>query len=363
MKINRIELINFRNWEEKNFDFSDRVLIYGPNAQGKTNILEALYMVATTSSFRGRDAEVVSRGADFMRVHSQIEKNKIIDAELVYKKIGLDGLRIEKSFLLNGKKRSSIDFVGEFSAIIFSPEDISLISGTPELKRRYLSFTIGQKDREYLFDLLNYKKVLRQRNDLLRRWDLGTIKEEIEVWDKKLAEYGQKIIQKRRELEEFINVKISFYYRELSGEDKEIKFIYEPSLGAETLLDSLTGNRETDIREKTTTTGPHRDSWIITINGDPAATFASRGESRTVILALKLCERDWFRTKGREEPVVLLDDVFSELDESRRKYLIEAFLGSQIIITTTDLEHLDPEFLTGTQLINIQDKKQEDQEL
>ncbi len=354
MKIKEIKLTNFRNWEEDSFNFSDRVLIYGPNAQGKTNILEALYLIATTSSFRGRDAEVITKDKDFMRLCAKIEKEKEIEVSAVYQKIE-NG--IQKEFVINNKKRPSIDFVGEFSAIIFSPEDIALISGTPEIKRRYLSFTIGQKDREYLYDLLNYKKVLRQRNDLLKRWDIGIIRAEIDIWDIKLAEYGQNIIIKRKELEEFINTKISYYYREISREDKEIKFIYEPSLEKDDLLKSLTENRERDIREKSTTNGPHRDSWTITINGVSSAKFASRGEARTVILALKLCERDWFLEKGGDEPVILLDDVFSELDEDRRKYLVDAFLGSQLIITTTDLEHLDKEFISETQLINI--KKEE----
>jgi DNA replication and repair protein RecF len=350
MNISKITLTNFRNWEDKTFDLSERVLIYGPNARGKTNILEALYLVATTSSFRGRDAEVVKSGKDFMRINASIQKGKEVDVELVFKKT--EG-RVEKEHFINNKKRPSIDFIGEFSAIIFSPEDIALIAGTPEMKRRYLSFTIGQKDKEYLYDLLNYKRVLKQRNELLRRCDLGRIKEEIDIWDAKLAEYGERVVEKRRELEGFVNKIISEYYQKLSGEGKTIEFKYEPAIWSESFLDSLRANRDRDLREKTTTTGPHRDSWSVSIDGEQASSFASRGESRTVILALKLCERDWFRKRGGEEPVILLDDVFSELDESRRKYLIEAFLGSQIIMTTTDLEHLDKDFLSGTQLVKI----------
>lgn len=350
MRITKLKLINFRNWEERSFEFSDRVLIYGPNAQGKTNILEALYLLATTRSFRGREAELIKKNTEFLRLLGEVENEHTSEIEIIFKNTGN---RVEKEFQINGRRRPTIDFVGEFSAIVFSPDDLQLVSGPPELKRRYLSFTIGQKDREYLYDLLNYKKVLKQRNDLLKRWDLGTIKSEIDIWDEKLAEYGQKVIEKRKTLEEFINKRIKQYYADLSGEENEIRFVYEPALSGENLKESLAESRDKDIREKITTNGPHRDSWALMIGEDEAAGICSRGEYRTLILALKLCERDWFLSKGGERPVILLDDVFSELDESRRKYLVEAFSGSQLVITTTDLEHLDKDFLTGTQLINI----------
>jgi len=193
MKISKLTLTNFRNWEGKTFEFKEKVLIYGPNARGKTNILEALYFSATTRSFKGRDAEVVTEGRDFMKIEALLEKDDQSDVEIIFNK----GETISKEFRIKGKKRPAIDFVGEFSAVIFSPDDINLISGAPADRRRYLSFTIGQKDKEYLYDLLNYKKILKQRNELLRRADLGTIKDEISIWDTSLAEYGEKVIRKR----------------------------------------------------------------------------------------------------------------------------------------------------------------------
>lgn len=350
MKIKSINLTNFRNWPSMNLDFSDRVLIYGPNALGKTNILEALYLLATTRSFKGRDSELVRKGEEFSRIIGQIYDEKSKEVSVV---LG-DGVKISKEFKINGVKKSSIDFVGEFSAIVFSPDDLLLISGPPELKRRYLSFTIGQKDREYLYNLLNYKKILRHRNDLLKKADLGTIKQEIDIWNETLAENGQKIITKRKVLADFINDRIENYYRELAGEDKKIVFEYEPALWGETLLESLRNAQERDIYERTTTVGPHRDNWILTTKEGPVSSFGSRGEYRTIILALKLCERDWFLENDEIKPVVLLDDVFSELDERRRKYLVSAFSDCQVIMTSTDLDHLDAEFKDSTQLIDIQ---------
>lgn len=352
MKIKKINLTNFRNWDKASFEFSDRVLIYGPNAKGKTNILESLYILATTRSFRGKDQDIIGKGSDFMRLTGKIEQEKEKEAEVVFKK---GEQKIEKEFHISGVKKNSIDFVGDFSAIVFSPEDLLLISGPPDLKRRYLSFTIGQKDREYLFDLLNYKKILRHRNELLKKADLGTIKEEIGVWNQGLAENGQKIIDKRKKLASFINEEISNYYRELAGEENTIRFDYRPELWGETLLESLRNAQEKDILEKVTTVGPHRDTWEIFMNDEPASNFSSRGEFRTIILALKLCERDWFLAHGRENPVILLDDVFSELDEKRRKYLVDAFSDCQTIITTTDLDHLDKELQGNTQLIDIEE--------
>jgi DNA replication and repair protein RecF len=352
LKIKSINLSNFRNWPSASFNFSDRVLIYGKNALGKTNVLEAAYILATTRSFRGRDAEVISNKSEFMRVWGDIESDKDKEVEVIFKK-SLTGA--EKEFKINDKKRPSIDFVGEFSAIVFSPEDINLMSGTPEMKRRYLSFTLGQKDRSYLYHLLNYKKVLRQRNELLKRADLGRIKDEIEVWDQNLAENGQRVMEARQELSGFITRNINRHYQTLTGEVRSFEFNYKPELWGLTILESLTNARDRDIAERTTTVGPHRDSWDIEENGLAVSQIASRGELRTLVLALKLTERDWFIEKGGSPPVVLLDDVFSELDGVRRRLLVESFADSQVIITTTDLDHLDASFRDSTQLINIED--------
>lgn len=351
MRIKSLKLQNFRNWSEKSLAFEDRVLIYGPNAKGKTNILEAAYFVATTRSFRGKEISVIKEGEEFSKITASIEKDRSFDAEVIIKN---SETKTIKEFRIDEKKRSSVDFVGEFVAIVFSPDDLLLISGPPEIKRRYLSFTIGQRDREYLYCLLNYKKVLRHRNELLK-CDRGTILDEIDIWDEHLSENGQKIIDKRKELENFINERFQKYYQELAGEARNINFRYDPQLWGTKLRESLLNARDRDMNERVTTVGPHRDSWIIEMDGNNAALVASRGEYRTLILALKLCERDFFLSKDDEQPVILLDDVFSELDEQRRRYLVDAFSGSQLIITTTDLDHLHPDFRMGTQLINIED--------
>lgn len=351
MVIKSIKLTNVRNWSEKGLTFSDRVLIYGPNAQGKTNILESLYILATTRSFKGKDAEIIKKDGDFLKLEGIIaSEDKERDVEVILKR---GAQKVEKEFKIEGRKRPAIDFVGEFSAIVFSPEEISVLTGPPEGKRRYLSFTLGQKDREYLFDLLNYKKVLRHRNELLKRADLGTIRDEIDIWDQSLSDFGQKIIEKRQKLIAFINERFSEYYNELSGQEVEMTFRYQPALWGETLKDSLLNARDKDIAEKTTTVGPHRDSWEVFLNDMSVEKYCSRGELRTALLALKLCERDYFLSKDDEPPVILLDDVFSELDDKRRRFLLSAFEGCQLIMTTTDLDHLDAEFKASTQLIEI----------
>jgi len=211
LKIKQLKLTNFRNWEGRVFNFEKKVLIYGPNARGKTNILEAIYLAATTRSFKGREADVITHQKDFMKLEAILKKDDEVDVEIIFK----EAEKKEKEFRIMGQRRPAIDFVGSFSAIIFSPDDLNLISGTPSDKRRYLSFTIGQKDKEYLYDLLNYKKILKQRNELLRRADMGTIMEEIDVWDRSLAEYGEKIASKRKRLEGFINSKINNYYHQI----------------------------------------------------------------------------------------------------------------------------------------------------
>lgn len=350
MKITNLKLTNFRNWTEASFEFDGRVVIYGDNAQGKTNILEAIYFVATTKSFRGRDQEAIRIGSEFAKIEAKIENETKSDVEIKFIRAER---KIEKEFKINDKPRPSIDFIGEFSTVVFSPDDLLLVSGPPEAKRRYLSFTLGQVDREYLYELLNYKRVLRQRNELLKRAGMVKIEQEINVWDENLADYGQKIIEKRRNLELFINERLSDYYSLISGGQRSLKFFYEPALLSESLLDSLAASRERDLFDKYTNVGPHRDSWKFIMDGKEMTHFSSRGEYRTAILALKLVERDFFTEKKNDTPVILLDDVFSELDESRRKLLVDAFSGCQLIITTTDLDHLDASYRKDTQMIEI----------
>lgn len=351
MKIKSLKLTNFRNWRRQDFDFGERAVIYGDNTQGKTNILEAIFFAATTRSFRGKDQEIITEGEDFAKIEATIEKSKTLISEIIFKKI--ENGKVEKEYRINEKTRPGIDFVGEFATVVFSPDDLLLVSGAPDVKRKYMSFTIGQNDREYLFDLLNYKRVLRQRNELLKRAGIGTVEREIDIWDTNLADFGEKIIEKRRELEEVFNKKLSFYWKELTNEEKMVDFEYMPRLWGKTLIESLKNSRERDLFDKYTNVGPHRDTWKLKINEKNVVGFASRGEYRTLILALKLCERDFAVEKKGELPVILLDDVFSELDAKRRRYLIEAFTGSQIIITTTDLDHLDESFRASTQQIKV----------
>lgn len=350
MKIISLKLTNFRNWAEVSFDFAERTVIYGNNAQGKTNILEALYFVATTKSFRGKDQDSIMKGQEFAKINAEMENAKKSEVEILFTK---NGQKVDKELKINEKKRPSIDFIGEFSVVVFSPDDLILVSGPPDVKRRYLSFTLGQADREYLYDLLNYKRVLRQRNELLKRAGMARIEQEIDVWDKNLSEHGEKIIEKRRKLEGFINQRFSDYYNLISGEEKVLKFVYQPALSGSSLEESLAASRERDLFDKYTNVGPHRDNWTILVDGIEMTAGSSRGEYRTAILALKLCERDFFAEKKGANPIILLDDVFSELDEGRRRLLIEAFSGSQLIITTTDLDHLDESYRKETQLIKI----------
>lgn len=351
MKIKSLELTNFRNWRRQDFEFSERVVIFGDNAQGKTNILEAIFFAATSKSFRGKDQSVITEGTEFAKIEAALDKGKSLKSEIIFKKT--EKGKLEKEYRINENTRPTIDFVGEFAVVVFSPDDLLLVSGAPDIKRRYMSFTIGQNDREYLFDLLNYKRILKQRNELLKRSGMGVIEREIDVWDTGLSEYGEKIIEKRRELEEMFNKKLSHYYGELSGEDKGVEFEYLPALWGKNLLESLGKSRERDFFDKYTNVGPHRDTWNLKIDNKEVTGFASRGEYRTLILALKLCERDFALEKKGELPVVLLDDVFSELDAKRRRYLIEAFAGAQVIITTTDLDHLDEAFRSSTQQIKV----------
>ena len=333
-----ISLRNFRSYEKGEFELGERTLILGENGSGKSNLVEAIYLLATGKSFRAqRDVEVIRYGEEFSILNFKFE----INSEILNSQITITD---RKKFEINGVGRRMVDFAGQMRAVMFGPQDMELVTGSPGVRRRYLDFVIGQKDREYRRAALSYEKGLRQRNrllDLIREGRAG--RSQLFFWDRLLIKNGEYLTQKREE-----------YLEDLAEYDKSV--ISEVRLKQYEVEEVAAG---------ATLVGPHRDDFIINLNGRDVSKFGSRGEQRMMVWKLKQKEIDYLSldpfdsAQGRlardaqQEPVLLLDDIFSELDHKHRGEVIELVenYGGQVIMTAAD-EHLIPDS-TGFKIIRL----------
>ena len=310
MKLDKIFLQNFRSYENREFELADRVVVVGPNGSGKSNLIEAIYLLATGKSFRAeRDEEMVRYGDGLCVVSSEIgsgDELKIVLGE-------------RKKFEVNGVARRMMDFVGNLKAVMFGPGDMELVTGSPSVRRRYLDFVISQVDREYRRCQISYEKGLRQRNkllDLIRDGLAG--RNQLFFWDKLLIKNGQYLTDKRAE---FLSV---------TGFEYDKSEISEARLKQYEVEEVAAGN---------TLVGPHRDEFVLIRNGRDMSKYGSRGEQRMAVWWLKQKEIEYLGGN----PVLLLDDIFSELDHKHRDEVIELIktYGGQVIMTSAD-EHLVP---------------------
>ncbi len=360
MKIKKLKLSNFRSYESLDIDFDENVIIVGSNAQGKTNLLEAAHLVSVGKSFRGRETEILKWDASFFRVEADVVEGKIKKIEYIYEKLSP---KDRKTVKLNGVKKPSAALLGALQAIFFSPDEIDEFLGFPGARRRYFNIFISQFSRSYALNLIYYSRALEQRNALLRQIASGKVDEELlTLWDGKIIEYGTKIIEERMMLVEKINSVIGQHYRNLSETKDQLVLEYKNSIRQAkktdlwgSFLKSLLESRQKDILLGVTHTGPHRDDFTFVMNGLDITKFGSRGEYRTAILALKFSQLWLIRENRQNEPILLLDDVFSELDVKRRKQLLREFSDQQTIITTTDLDHIDPKFRKSATIFEVKD--------
>jgi len=355
MKIKSLQLTNWRNHKKYSFEFSDITILVGPNASGKTNFLEAIYYLACGRSFRTKDDNLIHWEAGFSRILGNIEKHDQEEELLVVLE---KQTRTIKTVKIKEQKVPSSKLLGHLNCVLFSPEEIEMLYTLPEARRRYLNLIISQSDIVYAHNLVHFRRTLEQRNALLKRIFLGTSKEsELEIWDGKLAEYASYIAEKRAAYLLNINKTISAHYQNLSGKSQILEVVYRPSVppveGWAGILMRLTEKRANDILARVTSIGPHRDDIGFTMDGRNVIEFASRGEFRTVILALKLAEVDFLSRITGETPVLLLDDVFSELDESRRDLLSQVLASQQTIVTTTDLDHVSKNIIDKAKVVEM----------
>jgi len=346
--IQHLELINFRNYEKYAIDFNRVNIFIGPNGIGKTNIIEAIWLLASGRTWRtNHDDEVIQWGKDFAKITAHAARDsKNIDLELI--------LQDKKTFKLNGVKKHLIEILGKLPAVVFSPETIQMIDGAPSLRRRFLDILLCQIDKKFTLCLLTYNKILKGRNKLLGDIKFKKSKEdELEFWDEKLVTLGNFVIKKRKEAIKFINESLMNVYREISGKSETLKISYKQTVEEERFDEYLIANREREIEQSATLFGPHRDDFIIYLRNKDITSFGSRGEFRSVTLALKILELRYLAEKRGERPLLLLDDIFSELDKKRRMHLAKIVEGQQTIITTTDLDHIEKELRQKAKIVEL----------
>ncbi len=339
MRIKSLELKNFRNYDSESFIFDAGTnVLYGDNAQGKTNALEALYLGCTTKSHKGsKDQDIIMHGMSDAHLRYVVDRDgRETTVEFHLKKQGKKGIAIDRIPI-----KKSEELLGLCHVVFFSPEDLGIIRDGPDSRRRFLNMELSQLNKIYLHYLTQYKKNLKQRNALLRQIpDNPSLKDTIDIWNNGLVENGVPIIKMRQEFIKEINEIMKKKHEHLTGSREEILIKYDPDTIADRFEEKLLINQDRDIFQKTTTTGPHRDEILFMNDGEDIRKYGSQGQKRTVALSLKLAEIDLVEKKIGDKPVLLLDDVLSELDRNRQNFLLEQIQGIQTIITCTGLEEL-----------------------
>ena len=345
--VSKLRLNAFRNFKTKLLEFSDGVsVIIGPNASGKTNILESIFLLSTGKSFRAHlEEEMVNYDTDISRIKGRTKSDgEINDLEVILTRglidIGKSAPEkvARKKLMLNGVAKRLVDFAGNFRVALFGPWDLDLVTESPSLRRKFLDTVLSQVDREYRRASLSYEKGLRQRNKLLLRIrEEGLSRSQLLFWDRLLVKNGDYIAHAREEFIGFINATSEF-------DDQSFSLEYDKSAISEARLEQYA---EEEVAAATTLVGPHRDDIIFQIRVAKAenrnlATYGSRGEQRMGVLWLKLAELAFVEAKTGERPTLLLDDIFSELDHKHREIVIKVAQNQQTVITTAD-----PHFIEG----------------
>ncbi len=356
MYIEYLDLKNFRNYKNLNIELVKGVnILTGDNAQGKTNILEAIFFCAYGRSHRtSRDKEMQLFNAPFTTVMVNVKRTG--NDKKILLKFNHEG---KKFIEINGRKIQRIpDLFGNLHVIMFSPEDLKVVKESPAIRRRFLDMEISSLDKVYYHDLVSYNKVIKERNNLLKMRSIDhTV---LDVYDEEAARFGAKILFKRLEYMKKINEVAGSVHREITQGSEEISYRYESTVPVTgdlqmSLLDKLQARRRDDLERRTTGTGPHRDDFSIRINGRDARIYGSQGQQRTAMLTLKFASLGIIKDLTGEYPVLLLDDVLSELDLSRQNFILSRIDEIQTIITMTGYENIEKRLIEGARIFHIQE--------
>lgn len=339
MHINSLYLKNFRNYENLSLSLSSGTNIFiGDNAQGKTNILEGIYYCSLGKSQRtNKDKELIKWDAKEAYISTYISKSRLdkkIDIKIF--KEGKKGIRI------NSIKLNNIsDLIGIFNVVTFSPEDLKIVKESPLYRRKFLDIELCKLNKKYYYNLVQYNKSLNQRNVVLKKWN-GNNSNIIEIYDKQMSKFGSYVIKERIEYIKELNEKVKKIHKNitLNTEDIEIQYL-TPIKNYDDIekdfLRLLTENRKKDMERRVTSLGPHRDDFLINVNNTDVRKYGSQGQQRTVVLSMKFASLEIIKDKSGEFPVLLLDDVLSELDLNRKKYILNSIKKVQTIITCTGI--------------------------
>ncbi len=353
MQLKTLNITNFRNYQSQQLEFNKKTNIFiGNNAQGKTSILESIYVLAFTKSHKVfKDTSFILNGADYAKINSLINlKDKDIELDIVVSKLG----KKAKYNQIELDKLS--EYLGLLNVVMFAPEDLDLIKGNPKTRRKFLDIEIGQISKEYLFELQNYRKILKQRNDLLKSMQKKPTKDFmlLDVITDQLVGYQEVILRRRKEFIKKIEDLAKKHYLKLSSTSDDLRIEYLPSIEKDFKQEYI-AKYQYDIITGTTNLGVHRDEIEFYINNFTIKTQASQGEQRTAVLAIKLALIDFIYMYRKEYPVLLLDDVLSELDKTRQNNLLE-YIGDNIqtFITSTDLNEINLERIKDYQVFLIE---------
>ncbi len=337
MIVTGLELNNFRNYNylKLNLDSGTNIL-YGKNAQGKTNVLESIYICSTTKSHRSsKDAELIKFEKDEGHIKLFLKKQeKEYRIDIHFRKNKSKGIAV------NGIPiRKASELFGIFHVIFFSPEDLNIIKNGPAERRKFVDMELCQLDKIYVYHLIQYNKVLNQRNQLLKDiFFQPELKETLDIWDVQLAKYGMEIIKRRQKFIQDMNKIMKPIHKKLTNNQEDIEVIYDKNCEESILYEQILKNREKDMKVKTTSVGPHRDDILFFNKDINIRTYGSQGQKRTVALSLKLAEIELVKEMIHDTPVLLLDDVLSELDSDRQNHLLKSLENIQTIITCTGLD-------------------------
>lgn len=373
MKIKHLNLTNFRNYKKLDIDFKEKTIVFlGDNTQGKSNLIEAIFFLTSAKSPRsGNSADVINWDENFTRIVGEIEKkeqkNKI---EIVI----INDNRLQRKIKINKSPKRQNNLSGEFNAVLFSPEDLNLVSSFPNIRRRYLNLLISQISWKYAFNLTEFKKVVTSRNKLLVDIKKNEAQiNQLDFWNEKLVQLGSFIIIERKKAINFYNNLLSKTYQKISNKKDSLYITYSPGITSKnfTIKDEnfnltdicnifqqkLNKYQQQEISAGITLFGPHRDDFKFILNDRDLASFGSQGEQKSVVLAMKNIELDFLLKFTGFYPVLLLDDIFSELDSLRRDCILDLIKRQQTIITTTDIDHIKPKFRGDMEIFKIEEGK------
>ena len=346
MKIVKLKLTNYRNIRDMELDFVDGVqVITGENAQGKTNILEAVFMTSTMRAFRtNKESMLIRYGEKNAVIETVFEKNgreqtlKVELSDKESKKVWLDGRRLTKMR----------DAIGLFQSVLFTPDHLMMIKGAPGERREFMDMTLCAQSPGYTEDLLQYNKALKNRNRLLKCEDEAMLAT-LSVWDELLAKYGSRIAVARQNYIDLLDSAASEQYAAISGDREKMKILYISQFTKEPItreqyynkiIETLEKNRDTDRENQSTTAGVHKDDFLTLLAGKSAKFFASQGQVRSCVLAIKMAEAEILEQNSGQKPVILLDDILSELDPSRQEYILKHTPQNQCIVTACEPDKL-----------------------